>query len=555
MATGKRGDRESHVEALICEVTGAEAATAVNNNAAAVLLVLNTLALHKEVPVSRGELVEIGGSFLIPEVMTRAGRTLVEVGATNRTHLRDFRGAIGADTALLMKVHTSNYRVEGFTCDVEEDELAALASEHQIPFVHDLGSGNLVNFRALGLPDEPTAAQALANGADLITFSGDKPLGGPQAGLIAGRADLITQIKRNPLKRALRLDKMTLAALAEVLKLYRDPQTLTEHLPSLRLLTRPQCAIRDRAETLLPAVQTAVSPYYDVAVADCLSQIGSGSLPVETLPSAALHIVARSGQDKDLRHLADTLRQLPLPVIGRLHKNALWLDLRCLEANNSPCSLTSWAPCTCGTIATAGHVDHGKTSLIRQLTGVETDRLEEEKRRGLSITNGFAYLARPEEIPLGFIDVPGHQRFMNNMIAGISGIDTGLLVIAADDGPMPQTHEHMDVLELLGVDDLIVVISKIDRVDGSRLAALEQDITDMLARRPWTSSSIFFVSSIDGAGIDALKAELLDRAEQSVQRSSTGRFRLSIDRVFSVKGAGLIVTGTAAAGRIGVGDT
>jgi selenocysteine-specific elongation factor len=206
-------------------------------------------------------------------------------------------------------------------------------------------------------------------------------------------------------------------------------------------------------------------------------------------------------------------------------------------------------------IATAGHVDHGKTSLIRQLTGVETDRLEEEKRRGLSITNGFAYLARPGEIPLGFIDVPGHQRFMNNMIAGISGIDTGLLVIAADDGPMPQTHEHMDVLELLGVDDLIVVISKIDRVDGSRLAALEQDITDMLARRPWTNSSIFFVSSIDGAGIDALKAALLDRAEQSVQRSSTGRFRLSIDRVFSVKGAGLIVTGTAAAGRIGVGDT
>ena len=206
-------------------------------------------------------------------------------------------------------------------------------------------------------------------------------------------------------------------------------------------------------------------------------------------------------------------------------------------------------------IATAGHVDHGKTSLIRQLTGVETDRLEEEQRRGLSITTGFAYLTRGDKMPLGFIDVPGHQRFMNNMIAGISGIDTGLLVIAADDGPMPQTHEHMDVLELLGVNDLIVAISKIDRVDAARLAQLTQDITGMLAGRPWTDPPLFPLSSVDGNGIDALKAELLDRAGQSVQRAATGCFRLSVDRAFSAKGAGLVVTGTAAAGRIGVGDT
>ena len=206
-------------------------------------------------------------------------------------------------------------------------------------------------------------------------------------------------------------------------------------------------------------------------------------------------------------------------------------------------------------IATAGHVDHGKTSLIKQLTGVETDRLEEEQRRGLSITNGFAYLKRPGKTPLGFIDVPGHQRFMNNMIAGISGIDTGLLVIAADDGPMPQTHEHMDVLELLGVNDLIVVISKIDRVDATRLAQLTQDITGILAGRPWNNASLFPVSSLDGTGITALKSELLKRAEQTAQRAATGCFRLSIDRTFSAKGAGLIVTGTAAAGKIGVGDT
>jgi len=206
-------------------------------------------------------------------------------------------------------------------------------------------------------------------------------------------------------------------------------------------------------------------------------------------------------------------------------------------------------------IATAGHVDHGKTSLIKQLTGVETDRLEEERRRGLSITTGFAYLPRPGRMPLGFIDVPGHQRFMNNMIAGISGIDLGLLVIAADDGLMPQTHEHMDVLELLGVNDLIVVVSKIDRVDNVRLAQLTQEITGVLAGRSWATPPLFPVSSIEGTGIELLKAELLTRADEVEQRTTSGCFRLSVDRAFSAKGTGLIVTGTAAAGRVSVGDT
>ncbi|MEP0202969.1 MAG: selenocysteine-specific translation elongation factor [Halioglobus sp.] len=206
-------------------------------------------------------------------------------------------------------------------------------------------------------------------------------------------------------------------------------------------------------------------------------------------------------------------------------------------------------------IATAGHVDHGKTSLIKQLTGVETDRLEEEQRRGLSIATGFAYLPRSGKLPLGFIDVPGHQRFMNNMIAGISGIDTGLLVIAADDGPMPQTHEHLDVLELLGVNDLMVVISKIDRVDSKRLTQLTQDLSATFAGRPWTNPPLLPVSSVDGSGIDALKSELLARADKVEAHSATGCFRLSIDRAFSAKGAGLIVTGTVAAGRISVGDS
>ncbi|MAT93653.1 MAG: L-seryl-tRNA(Sec) selenium transferase [Halioglobus sp.] len=329
--SGARGDRESHIEALVCELTGAEAATAVNNNAAAVLLVLNTLALGREVPVSRGELVEIGGSFRIPEVMQRAGCTLVEVGATNRTHLKDFAGVINSATALLMKVHTSNYQLEGFTSAVPEGALAQLAQQRGLPFVIDLGSGSLVDFARLGLPAEPTAAEAIANGADLVTFSGDKLLGGPQAGLIAGRKELVGQIKTNPLKRALRLDKMTLAALAEVLKLYRDPDSLVQRLPTLRQLTRPAEDIAAQAGRLLPALSRALQPTYSVEIADCASQIGSGALPVETLPSAALRITPASGDDADVRRLAQVLRSLPLPVIGRLHKTSLWLDLRCLD--------------------------------------------------------------------------------------------------------------------------------------------------------------------------------------------------------------------------------
>ena len=331
LPTGKRGDRDVHVERLICELGGVEAATVVNNNAAAVLLVLNTLANHAEVPVSRGELIEIGGSFRIPEIMQSSGCALVEIGTTNRTHLKDYENAINTNTALLLKVHASNYQIRGFTHSVAETDLAELAHRHGLPFVIDLGSGNLIDFSAFNLPDEPTVAQAVKNGADIVTFSGDKLLGGPQCGIIAGKRELITRIKSNPLKRALRIDKMTLAALAEVLKLYQDPSRLAKKLPTLAVLTRPLAEIRAQAERVAPRIAEVSAPRYEVAITECHSQIGSGALPVETLPSVGVRINSADDSDQAIRELAASLRGLPVPVIGRINSGAYFLDFRCLD--------------------------------------------------------------------------------------------------------------------------------------------------------------------------------------------------------------------------------
>jgi L-seryl-tRNA(Ser) seleniumtransferase len=324
LARKERGSRYAHVVGLLRRLTGAPAALVVNNNAAAVLLALESLARGRDVIVSRGELIEIGGEFRIPDIMARSGARLREVGTTNRTHLRDYLEAIGPETALLLKVHTSNYKVVGFTAAVSSRELAALGRERGIPVMEDLGSGSLVDLRGFGFPHEPVVPEVVGAGVDLITFSGDKLLGGPQAGLVVGRADLVEHLARNPLNRALRIDKLTVAALEATLGAY-DGGSPLEEIPTLRLLTEPLGRVRGRAPRLLGPQGPELRARLQAVLVETSSNVGGGAFPTVELPTAA---VALGAAPDAARKLDAALRQTTPPVIGRIADDRLLLDFR-----------------------------------------------------------------------------------------------------------------------------------------------------------------------------------------------------------------------------------
>jgi L-seryl-tRNA(Ser) seleniumtransferase len=328
LRTGRRGSRGDHVEPVLIELTGAEAALVVNNNAAAVLLALETLARGREVVISRGELVEIGGSFRIPDILVRSGARLREVGTTNRTHARDYESAMGPESALVLKVHPSNFRMEGFTKSVPEAALVQIAHAAGIPLAVDLGSGTTVDLRALGLPGEPPVQACLRAGADLVMFSGDKLLGGPQAGIVLGRRELVERMRRNPLARALRIDKLTLAVLAQTLRTLLDPVEAVARIPVLRMLTVPGEALDSRARKLARLVRRALGRKFQVTVEDGVSRLGGGAWALADLPSRC--VVVRS-EEVAAHKLEERIRAATPPVLARVHEGALWLDLRTLE--------------------------------------------------------------------------------------------------------------------------------------------------------------------------------------------------------------------------------
>ena len=327
---GRRGERYSHFEKLLCKITGAEAAMAVNNNASSVLLILSSLAKGGEVIVSRGELIEIGGKFRIPDVMTQSGATLVEVGTTNKTHVSDYEENITEETKALLKVHTSNYKIVGFTESVGIDELMPIAKEHDIPVIEDLGSGVLIDLSKYGLTYEPTVQESVAKGADVVCFSGDKLFGGPQAGIIVGKKKYIDMMKKNQLTRALRIDKFTAAALELVLQEYLSEEQAVQHIPVLRMITEPLDEVARRARSLARTIRSTDVPA-KVDVVSCESQIGGGSLPMERIPSMA---VAIHPKHESVAALEDQMRHLTVPMSPRTVNDTIMLDVRTVETED-----------------------------------------------------------------------------------------------------------------------------------------------------------------------------------------------------------------------------
>lgn len=333
LETGKRGSRYSHVEQLICDLTGAEAALVVNNNAAAVFLVLETLARNTEVIVSRGQLVEIGGSFRIPDVMAKSGARLVEVGATNRTHLFDYERAVTPETSLLLRVHTSNFRVIGFTSEVSAEDMVALAKKHNLIVMEDLGSGSLVDLSRFGLPREPTVQEIVKAGVDVVTFSGDKLLGGPQAGIIVGKREVIERVKKNPLNRALRIDKFTLSSLEMILREYYDIEGALRHVPTLAMLTCEPEVIKKRGSKVLRKIKKKIEGKCHAALVPTASRVGGGAMPEYSLASWALSL---SPLTIGLNAFENCLRRLPLPLIGRIENERFLVDCRTIQDREIP---------------------------------------------------------------------------------------------------------------------------------------------------------------------------------------------------------------------------
>ncbi len=580
LASGARASRQDHIHDVLCTVTGAEDALAVNNNAAAVLLALAAVARGGEVLVGRGQLVEIGDGFRIPDILRESGAELVEVGTTNRTYLRDFEDAWSPRTRAVLRVHTSNYRIVGFTAEPTLEELATLAHSLGAVLVDDLGSGALADLPLFA--EEPSLKSSIAAGADIITFSGDKLLGGPQAGIAVGRGASIDAMRRHPLARALRIDKLDLAALDAVLRLYLDPAAAVGSIPTLAALAAPRDAVRARAarlRDLLTGPRTAKFALQAerVALLDTAARAGAGALPVSEVPSVA--VAVGLSPDEDVGAVVATLRAGEPAVVCRVHGERLVFDLlagtrrrargACRGRARGPglerfavtgtsqetgSRLGESAPVPL-TLGTAGHIDHGKTTLVTLLTGKNTDRLREERRRGISIELGYAELPLPGGGHLSVVDVPGHERFVRTMVAGATGIDLFLLVVAADDGVMPQTVEHLAIIELLGVRHGVVALTKSDLVDGELLEMAADDVREFLAGTPYAACELVTVSARDGRGIAALLAALERAAARVVAGRRGGPARLPVDRVFPLKGIGTVATGTVWRGEIKTGDT